>query len=822
VSGQGTPFARYDTPGSKKVVVTYLATGCKDSCYATIEQRSTKPALSCKGDTITCSDPQATASVTSTPSAGVGYLWTPAPVSGQGTANAVYTTAGIKKVVVTIVETGCKDSCNATIVENITKPVLSCKGDTITCAHPQATASVTSTPSVGVTYLWTPAPVSGQGTKNAVYSSPGTKKVVVTVVATGCKDSCNAVIEQSVSKPVLSCKGDTVTCGEPQATASVTSTPSVGISYLWTPAPMSGQGTANAVYTTAGTKKVVVTIVATGCKDSCNAVIAQDISKPLLTCKGDTITCGDLQATASVTSTPSVGVSYLWTPAPVSGQGTANAVYTTAGTKKVVVTLAATGCKDSCFATIVENVTKPVLSCKGDTITCSEPQATASVTSIPSVGVSYLWTPAPVSGQGTANAVYTTTGTKKVVVTIVATGCKDSCNAVIQELVNHAPVCHVPNDTAITTETLPIQVCLPVYGTDSDGDPVTCEKISGAGTLSGGQWCFTWSAPRDTTVLVSIRCFDRCDTCVAPFHVTILYKEPTPPCFGNSPPICDLPRDTTIYQCMPTTVRLPVSARDINNNLLGCTVISGPGMITSKGFWAYTPVGEETVHVTIRCTDSCDAYCQGSFTVAFAADRLKPLCNPTLDTTIHACRSVPIMIPIYSAVTKLVECYVSAGPGSLVDGYWVYTPATEGVVRATIRCRSVCNEVWQWSLTVRIKLDGTDCEGIVVRTTGDGAEPGAATSSVDPCACPARGDIDGDGDVSVGDLATLADLVYGTVNPLPLGSNCPVIAQCDVNCDGVVDARDVEALTAYVFSQGPAPCDPCNRQRRGSGDQFRR
>ncbi|MCJ7577213.1 MAG: DUF4114 domain-containing protein, partial [candidate division Zixibacteria bacterium] len=216
---------------------------------------------------------------------------------------------------------GATDTDTVLITVHITKPVLNCSGDELTCDSLLASADVTSNPSVGVSYLWTPAPVTGQGTANARYNTPGDKKVVVTITATGCKDSCEAVITQNITKPTLSCAGDELTCDSTLASATVTSNPSVGVSYLWTPAPVSGQGTANARYDTPGTKKVVVTITATGCKDSCEAVITQNVTKPALTCAGDELTCDSTLASATVTSNPSVGVSYLWTPAPVSGQG---------------------------------------------------------------------------------------------------------------------------------------------------------------------------------------------------------------------------------------------------------------------------------------------------------------------------------------------------------------------------------------------------------------------------------------------------------------------------------------------------------------------
>ena len=78
--------------------------------------------------------------------------------------------------------------------QDTTKPVLTCAGDELTCDSTMASATVISDPSVGVSYFWDPEPVSGQGTDHARYDAPGIKEVVVTILATGCKDSCEAVI----------------------------------------------------------------------------------------------------------------------------------------------------------------------------------------------------------------------------------------------------------------------------------------------------------------------------------------------------------------------------------------------------------------------------------------------------------------------------------------------------------------------------------------------------------------------------------------------------------------------------------------------------
>jgi hypothetical protein len=249
---------------------------------------------------------------------------------------------------------GAADTDTVVITVDITKPVLSCAGDELTCDSLLASATVTSDPSVGVSYLWTPAPVSGQGTAHARYDAPGTKKVVVEIDATGCKDSCNAEITQDIDIPDLTCQGDELTCDSLLASATVTSDPSVGVSYLWTPAPVSGQGTAHARYDAPGTKKVVVEIDATGCKDSCNAEITQDITPPVCEITGDNVVCEGF--TTEFCATPGMA-DYEWSGPPgfvdpgtqCTGQIGIEGLYT-------VIITDANGCKNTCGRTLVQEI----------------------------------------------------------------------------------------------------------------------------------------------------------------------------------------------------------------------------------------------------------------------------------------------------------------------------------------------------------------------------------------------------------------------------------------------------------------------------------
>jgi hypothetical protein len=257
------------------------------------------------------------------------------------------------------------------------------------------------------------------------------------------------------------------------------------LTYLWSPAPVSGQGTNHARYDAIGIKRVIVTNNATGCKDTCDAEITQDANVPDLSCSGDLLTCDSTLASARVTvnNEGDLGtLTYLWIPAPVSGQGTNHARYDADGTKRVVVTDTETGCVDTCATDIDEDLTAPDLSCSGDVLTCDSTGASAQVT-IENEGdlgtVTYLWSPAPVSGQGTNHARYDAIGTKRIIVTNNATGCKDTCETEITDG-RSSPQCSIePSDTS---------VC-----------PGESVQFCAEGTAGEAPYSFSWSGPNGYT-----------------------------------------------------------------------------------------------------------------------------------------------------------------------------------------------------------------------------------------------------------------------------------------------------------------------------------
>ncbi|MEW5702805.1 MAG: HYR domain-containing protein [Candidatus Zixiibacteriota bacterium] len=240
---------------------------------------------------------------------------------------------------------------------------------------------------------------------------------------------------------------------------------------------------------------------------------------------------------------------------------------------------------------------------------------------------------------------------------------------------NRPPTCHVPNDTTIVL-CAPGTVCLPVTGTDPDGEPVTCVLVGSKGALANGQWCY--SVTRSESVSVTVRCRDACGAlCVETFTVTFMV---------NQPPICPALPDTSYVLPRDTLICRSFAATDPESRKVICTVApGGPGTVT-KNAWCYDVHGNEQFCVPLVCTDPCGATCVDTFCVDITVAG-PPRCERG-DTTIVLCAAEEVRVPVlgYDYMGGLIPCTLVAGPGSLDGNVWVYTPTGSGTVVVTTAC----------------------------------------------------------------------------------------------------------------------------------------
>ena len=84
-----------------------------------------------------------------------------------------------------------------------------------------------------------------------------------------------------------------------------------------------------------------------------------------------------------------------------------------------------------------------------------------------------------------------------------------------------------------------------------------------------------------------------------------------------------------------------------------------------------------------------------------------PQCELPNDTSITLCESSEIKLPVSATDPNgdLVGCYIVNGPGSIVDGFWTYTPVESENIMVTIRCQDECGHYCEGSFTVNINVN---------------------------------------------------------------------------------------------------------------------
>jgi hypothetical protein len=446
--------------------------------------------------------------------------------------------------------------------------------------------------------------------------------------------------------------------------------------------------------------------------------------------------------------------------------------YTPSGAETVTITVA---CQDSVGASCES--TFDVQFKLNSPPSCIPPPDTTIVQCVPQTVYLFMGTNDPefnivscevVSGPGTimfGSWVYMPQGGSETA--DVTVRCTDACGEFcevsfqVQFEVNQAPVCVGPDDTTIS-QCEPEQVILPVDSYDPEGEDLLLELTTGPGTLVDGNWVYTPSG--DEAVLVVVKCTDPCSSfCNNAFTVNFDV---------NEPPICSGSFDTTIVQCLPSEVALPVPVADPDNNVTEVVILDGPGDIVGTD-WVYTPSGDDTVHVTVRCTDACGEQCDDQFTVAFDMNAA-PVCSTPTDTAVIMKDPELIVVPIQASDEddNLAGCSVTEGPGQIIDGYWRYLPERSDTVNVTVECIDQCDASCEAGFQVVIML----------------------------YAC---GDADGNTAVDIDDVVHLIGYIFG-------GGPAPVPLEAgDVNCSGGVDIDDAVYTIAYIFSGGPQPCADC-------------
>jgi VWFA-related protein len=307
-----------------------------------------------------------------------------------------------------------------------------------------------------------------------------------------------------------------------------------------------------------------------------------------------------------------------------------------------------------------------------------------------------------INGPGTYNGsqiCFTPTGTLNYEFVLKATdscGSTDYDTVVIYYTVNVAPVANAGADQTLFQCT-PALVSWAAGCTDPNGNLSSCNLVSGTGSYDGTNISFTPATSGIYTFILEAA--DACglkDQDTAVVNITI-----------NSAPVCHVPANASYFQCVPTEVSLPVWGTDANNNLKSCQIVSGPGSLVG-GNWRFTPSGDQTVNVTVRCEDSCNAYCESSFSIQFTIND-PPQISLGKDTTIFQCASQQVCLPytVSDADNRIISEQLISGPATIDTALnnICFTPATEGNYTFIVQATDSCNATSRDTIAVTIDFN---------------------------------------------------------------------------------------------------------------------
>ena len=259
---------------------------------------------------------------------------------------------------------------------------------------------------------------------------------------------------------------------------------------------------------------------------------------------------------------------------------------------------------------------------------------------------------------------------------------------------NTEPLVILPQDTTIfLCELAPIS--LPLGVTDVDGNliDVTVE----GGTYNNILHLLTFTPDTAGTYKLSVTATDSCEaTDYDEIYVTVLV---------NSAPECNIPEDGYYSFCEPTQLSLPVYAYDADSNNVLCEIISGPGQIVD-GNWIYNVVGNDSLTVTIRCSDDCGAFCEKSFTL-FIHMNNAPEWSGESTFTFNQCDPTEVFIPFTALDPDFdnIDFTLLDQIGTLVDSGWIYTPTVNGVVEFTAQASDSCGAFTNKLFTVNFNVN---------------------------------------------------------------------------------------------------------------------
>ncbi|MBI2966337.1 MAG: gliding motility-associated C-terminal domain-containing protein [Bacteroidetes bacterium] len=449
----------YSSNGIKTVTLTTTIGTCNDVSTQTINIYQT-PAPSFTHNAPQCEGSAINFTYTGTTDTNWTFIWdfgvgaTPSSSTQQNPQSILYSGAGSKTVLLTVMNGTCSEVASASFTINQT-PVATftsfssyCSGDSV---------DFQNTGTTGASYSWdfgsgaSPASSALENPQDVIYSSNGIKTVTLTTTIGACTDIESSTIN-IYQTPAPSFTHNAPQCEGSAVNFTYTGTTDTNWTFIWdfgvgaTPSSSTQQNPQSILYSGAGSKTVLLTVMNGTCSEVSSATFTIN-QTPVATftsfssyCSGDSV---DFQNTGTT------GATYSWdfgsgaTPAASTSENPQDVVYSSNGIKTVTLTTTIGTCTD------IETNTINIYQTPAPSFTHNAPQCEGSAVNFTYIGTTdtnwtYTWdfgvgaAPSSSTQQNPQSILYSGAGSKTVLLTVMNGTCSEVFSATFT--INQTPV----------------------------------------------------------------------------------------------------------------------------------------------------------------------------------------------------------------------------------------------------------------------------------------------------------------------------------------------------------------------------------------------
>ncbi|MEM8906803.1 MAG: hypothetical protein AAGD05_03060, partial [Bacteroidota bacterium] len=432
------------TPGNYTVIITDQNNGCTAESTVEVVQDITAPdvAAVAQGE-LTCTNLNTTLEAQT--STTLDYNWLDANNNSIGAqANVVVTTTGVYTLVVTDPQTGCTNSTQVEVFDNIAAPLPNATVSAVlNCVTDNVDLSANGSSGIGVlTYRWLNEGGVEVGTDlDLVVNNAGIYELIITDAANGCTASTTVEVLDDFAAPTADAGTDDVlTCDIPEVTLNGNaSSGGNNISYQWLNEQNVEVGTdVNLAVSQPGDYSLIVTNTINGCTAIDQVTVSPDVNLPTPEANvANVINCNNASTLIDGSNSTGTGnLSYEWQDELGAVIGTDPSVeVSTAGNYLLIITDELNGCTAEMSALVEENFVDPQAMTGPDALlTCQVTEVMVSgMGSSTGNEFAYQWlNPSNVEVGTDLDLSVTEVGIYTLVVTNTINGCSASATVEVQ------------------------------------------------------------------------------------------------------------------------------------------------------------------------------------------------------------------------------------------------------------------------------------------------------------------------------------------------------------------------------------------------------